>query len=493
MRSNQSDRSQIGMWFVLPLNIAYAPQRAKEAGHVPLLDYYEGCDPEIVLQELAMMRRAGVEFITFSKCPPAAFEGDRWTHLFMKALELQPADERPLKGCIILEDYCKSPNAEEAKKAADYIYANWAQQDYYFRYRGKPLLLIFWDPKRLEPGWADWQEDRFTVLFFQDREKGGEGWSAWGSYPKTESKCWMTAMPGADNTVERAMAQATVLERADVLDEDKQLVMTPTVYGRGDGEFFRKSLEYAWQKQPDIVYVLTWNDWVSGTHVEPSKEDGYLYVDIMADVVGAADPKKDPLQVDKQLVSRLQTELDLITERICTHNYRYFRKTIRVGKDISKASLEIAAQDAYRLFINGKLVARENRGWTKIGNIDISEHLLVGDNVIAVEVDDWGKFIYLVFAVVKGAAGLILSGSIEHDDGERTEFVSDGTWKISAEAEQSWTECDFSDAAWPNASVLGKASDPRWEILHKGFNDGRANWIWSDKQDTAQRRISDGR
>ncbi len=55
-------------------------------------------------------------------------------------------------------------------------------------------------------------------------------------------------------------------------------------YGRldaADGDTLRHTLDLALASDPDVVQLITWNDYGEGTTLEPTRETGYAYLEIV--------------------------------------------------------------------------------------------------------------------------------------------------------------------------------------------------------------------
>ncbi|WP_119070518.1 glycoside hydrolase family 71/99-like protein [Aggregatilinea lenta] len=51
-----------------------------------------------------------------------------------------------------------------------------------------------------------------------------------------------------------------------------------------DGETFRFTLQLALDQNPDVIQLITWNDYGEGTNIEPAEEYGYRYLETVQDV-----------------------------------------------------------------------------------------------------------------------------------------------------------------------------------------------------------------
>ena len=56
---------------------------------------------------------------------------------------------------------------------------------------------------------------------------------------------------------------------------------TPTfAVSRQDGEFYRRTFQGAIDSKPDWIVITSFNEWLEGTQIEPSKRYGRQYLDL---------------------------------------------------------------------------------------------------------------------------------------------------------------------------------------------------------------------
>jgi len=108
------------------------------------------------------------------------------------------------------------------------------------------------------------------------------------------------------------------------------------------------------------------------------------------------------------------------------HNsYAHFRKDFAMHVKPDRAMLYITADESYRLWINGEYITRgPARGYQShwpYDQVDVAAFLIMGRNIIAVEVYNPGVSTYKYLS--QGSAGFICAG----DFGEVT-ILSDATW-----------------------------------------------------------------
>jgi putative heme-binding domain-containing protein len=126
---------------------------------------------------------------------------------------------------------------------------------------------------------------------------------------------------------------------------------------------------------------------------------------------------------------------------------RYFRRVFaikRLGKNlVDEATLQITADNAYRVWINGTEVGKGST-WETLDRYDVRRHLIDGKNVIAVEARNEG-----------GPAGLVVHLTYAATGRTKQVLVSDGRWKASKTAGKGWQKADYNDKKWSKAKVLG--------------------------------------
>jgi putative heme-binding domain-containing protein len=122
---------------------------------------------------------------------------------------------------------------------------------------------------------------------------------------------------------------------------------------------------------------------------------------------------------------------------------RYFRRVINLSRPLDEATLDITADNAFTVWINGEKVGAGD-DWKRVERFDVKKHCRVGDNVIAIEARNDGK-----------AAGVIVRlAYILNGDTVRA-LVSDGSWKASKQADAGWQKLAFNDEKWSHVKVLG--------------------------------------
>src|SRR5689334_7663881 len=132
---------------------------------------------------------------------------------------------------------------------------------------------------------------------------------------------------------------------------------------------------------------------------------------------------------------------------------RYFRRAFGVGRAADEATLDITADNAFTVWVNGTKVGSGDN-WKKVYRFDIRPYVVDGKNVLAVEARHDKP----------GPAGLLVRLGYIPNGQSKLAVVSDGSWKASDRAADDWRSRDFDDRSWPAAQVLGPyGTTGRWK------------------------------
>jgi hypothetical protein len=260
----------------------------------PLLGYYDSSDPQVLRQHLRWMRRAGVDAIVYDAFSKASghimqVAEDRLLALLLDALAHQDGEKRKLKLMFWLEKYGTNPSLDEYLFGLDYVRRRLAPLDFYYHYRGRPLVVTFVNGPMgecdalEEAGWqtADIEFRRLRAFFM-----GSDCWRYVDSYPQRLNKEWMSVCPGYDAYMEDAYVAKHVRKDSPLdLDSVRRKAFRAD---RENGAFFERQLLRARYANPSIIFMSGWNDWQYGNHIEPAREYGFDYVDMAASLLGRA-------------------------------------------------------------------------------------------------------------------------------------------------------------------------------------------------------------
>jgi hypothetical protein len=146
---------------------------------------------------------------------------------------------------------------------------------------------------------------------------------------------------------------------------------------------------------------------------------------------------------------------------------RYFSRTITIepGRTIRSARAVMTADNAFQLWVNGKL-AGQGDNFTTARVIDIRRLLKPGKNVLAVLADNGGEG--------PNPAGLIGSIHIQFSDGRTTEINTNSKWQAAKTVgSENWTTAANVADGWAPAMELGPLGMHPWGIVEPSTEQPR--------------------
>lgn len=126
----------------------------------------------------------------------------------------------------------------------------------------------------------------------------------------------------------------------------------------------------------------------------------------------------------------------------------FFRKDFTLNSNPVSAAIQITADNSYKLFVNGKLIAGDN-AWSKAECYDLSNYLRKGDNSIIVEAGNEA-----------GSAGLLAEMNAYLDNGDSFLLTTDRTWKCYSREPKPGDKSS-------TAIELGSPPTPPWGVLKR--------------------------
>jgi hypothetical protein len=121
----------------------------------------------------------------------------------------------------------------------------------------------------------------------------------------------------------------------------------------------------------------------------------------------------------------------------------YFRKAF-TARNPEQASISIAADDTYELFINGRRIAT-GESTRKMGEFDISKAVVRGSNIVAIRVTN----------TTGNTAALAARVTLKDRDANWVSYLTDETWKTADRTLPLWNTQLYNDRGWADAQVFG--------------------------------------
>lgn len=260
----------------------------------PLIGRYSSDDAAVMRQQIEQAKSVGIEgFIVSWKNTPT---DDRRLQLLMRV-----ATQENFKLAMIYEglDFKRNP-LPVSEVAADFkLFSDvYAPNPVFFRLNGKPLTI--WSGT-----WAYSHADVASVtspvrnrILVLSTEKSVAGFRRIADVTDGDAYYWSSVNPATDSGY---AAKLTAMSTAIHQDGkywiapfapgfDARLVGGDSVVGRNGGQTLRTEYAAAVQSSPDILGLISWNEYSENTYVEPSVNYGDFYLQEVAELRGTTVP-----------------------------------------------------------------------------------------------------------------------------------------------------------------------------------------------------------
>jgi hypothetical protein len=181
-----------------------------------------------------------------------------------------------------------------------YLQDTWFQEDTYLKVLDRPVLFVF-GPQYFKSA-SDWDTlfsvlDTRPALITLDGHSESAGLSSYPWPPMWASRDGVLSQEALENYLVTFYKKAErweylvagafpgfqdIYKEAGVADESRYL-------DPQEGETFRLTMQMALDQRPDVVQLITWNDYGESTEIEPTEEDGYRYLEMVQETRRASD------------------------------------------------------------------------------------------------------------------------------------------------------------------------------------------------------------
>jgi hypothetical protein len=214
----------------------------------PLLGWYDSRDPQVIQTHFRWAKEADIDFFILSFWDIA--KGDLNFQSCESIFNMAESERVKPNLCMMIEVYGKSE--KRVQKMVDFLWDDWAQREYYQRYKGGPLLLIY-NPKHL-----DLNNPGFTLRYVGISPLKGSAWNYW---TRLEHSLFLwsgeqfSVLPGYDDC------------SLYLLGEKEK----PTLYNSPRNPLLYKLYwMLASYLNAEIVLITSWNEYLEHTSIEPS-------------------------------------------------------------------------------------------------------------------------------------------------------------------------------------------------------------------------------
>ncbi len=296
----------------------FDPSRKDEKGrpdiasyYLPLTGPYDSRDDALLEYQVLLMRLSGIDGVIVDWYGMEDF----WDYAVLNAATnklFAYVKKAGLRFAICYEDQSikhmvdnKHLSVKDAydhgQKVMRYLQDTWFQDEAYLKVLGRPVLFTF-GPQYFKSA-TDWDRlfsglDVAPALITLDGHTESAGLSSYpwppmwagkngvldqktlidylNSFYKKAAR-WDYVVAGAFPGFKDIYKEAGVSTEARYLDPS-------------DGETFRLTMQIALDQKPDVIQLITWNDYGESTSIEPTEEWGYRYLEMVQEVRRATDP-----------------------------------------------------------------------------------------------------------------------------------------------------------------------------------------------------------
>jgi len=279
--------------------------RPEIASHtMPLTGPYDSSDDALLEYQVALMKLSGIDGVIVDWYGIEDF----WDYGVLNQATgklFEVIEQAGLQFAICYEDQTIKHMVDNKHLAAADVYThgqevmlymqeNWFGDEAYLKSEGRPVLLTF--GPQYYAGGSDW-EKLFSVLDVQpvfitlDKRLGTVATSSFPWPPMWASKDGVLTQTALENYLESfytkvggdAYRVAGAFPGFHDIYEEAGVSEGYGYLDDQDGETFRFTLDLALSHNPDVVQLITWNDYGEGTIIEPTEEFGYRYLEMVQD------------------------------------------------------------------------------------------------------------------------------------------------------------------------------------------------------------------
>jgi hypothetical protein len=301
-----------------------APATSGRPGHVPVLAYYyiwfdqrswdhaksdlpklgrySSDNVDVMRQHVQWAKQAGIDgFIVSWKNTPVL--DSRLAKL------VDVAEQENFKLSIIYQglDVNRNPlPGGAATVARDLDYFSWTYSHRApFSLFAKPLVIWSgtWDYSTSDI--AGVTASRRSNLFILASERNVDGYNRLAHAVDGDAYYWSSVNPATYQGYKRKLADMkSAIERNGGLwiapaapGFDARRIQGTTVVPRKDGETLDVEISAALSSTPDAVGIISWNEFTENSHIEPSQDHGFRYLDVVAQRLGNGIPVPETVRV----------------------------------------------------------------------------------------------------------------------------------------------------------------------------------------------------
>ena len=227
----------------------------------PLFGYYMSDDEWVIRKHVQMLTLADVDFLVFDATNSGIYSGV--AEVLLKVLEEYRQSGWKVPGIVY---YTNSDSGKRAKEAYEFLYKPGRYPELWFKWESKPLIIAY--PEQCTEEMRDFFTFRLPQWPTEPQKQDGFPWIDFNRPQKVYKN-----RNGINEVISVSIAQ-----HPQILFGDSALYGEPSNRGRsfheGKNDFTSNAVnwgyniaeqwEFAIEKDPQIVFVTGWNEWIAG-------------------------------------------------------------------------------------------------------------------------------------------------------------------------------------------------------------------------------------
>lgn len=283
-------------------NLSYGAVRQK-----PVLGYYSSDSGEIIRKHLHMLEKCGVDYVAANVHVDEHGLDIYQFNVTERILDIIEADDLKIRLCVQLCPFTTS--SAKLLSAGEQIVEKFIYRPGYQQYRSKPLMFIFWtgsldgDYELIEQLGDLFEACTLIASSMRPYNTTDEGNKTFGLF---DGWSLFSPLEIASNPDEREKIIEEIYQQYEagkqaikvftcspgyddsVLSDSAREADRLRTIARNNGNTFREMFKLAknCQPRPDMIKISTFNEFHENTHIEPTVEQGSLYMDILREYIG---------------------------------------------------------------------------------------------------------------------------------------------------------------------------------------------------------------
>jgi hypothetical protein len=260
---------------------------------IPVLGSYTSDDITVMRQHIQEAKAAGINgFIVSWKSTDVL--NRRLTQL------AEVAQEEDFKLAIIYQglDFNRNPlPATQVANDLDYFIQNFASMPAFHIY-SKPLIIWSGTWKFSTQDIEQVTKTRRSDLLILASERTADGYSRLANLVDGEAYYWSSVNPATYNGYQQKLDQMSTLAHDNnglwiapaAPGFDARLIGGTSIVDRNNGETFRTEINTAMASSPDILGIISWNEFSENSYIEPSQKYGTQYLNLLSQILKTPGP-----------------------------------------------------------------------------------------------------------------------------------------------------------------------------------------------------------